>query len=284
MPVTFLVKHFTEQAEQVNVTRLLLERLKGFRRERTHKTVHVSDLTRETQFCAREFALMDTHGREPKDRYLSAAQRVAFDQGDSLHDMCREQWLAKDVVGHWQCVYCGNTVEFSKKPPRCPKCRCSHLLYREVEFNALGTSGSIDILIDFNVGKHALTEAKTMDKDEFKSLIAPIAEHRVRVACYLYLIAHSDSPYKNRIDLKQGHVLYISKAYGIKNQDHNAILPFKSYVVKRDDKLAAEYFGPAIALQDFRGGGPMPQPICANPFSKRAQSCPMSKECFSHAG
>jgi hypothetical protein len=197
--------------------------------------------------------------------------------------MCREEWLAKDVVGHWQCQYCGYGIEFSKKPERCSKCKCRVLAYREVTFEAFGAQGSIDILIDFNTGKHSIIEAKTVDKDEFKNLIAPVGEHRARTACYLYLIANSDSPYKNRIDVSRGHVLYISKAYGTKNQDHNSILPFKSFVVERDDKLAAEYFAPSLLLREYRAGGKMPEPICVNPFTKRAQACHMSKFCFSHA-
>ena len=283
MPITFAAKSFQKKSEQKNTVRLLIDRLKGFERERSHKIVHVSDLTKDHEFCPRQFALYDTLNLRPKDRHVSAALRVAFDQGNSLHDMFREKWLEHDVVGHWRCVNCSKQVQFCKKPQKpCAFCGCRVWKYVEVSFEAFGTSGSIDLMIDFGTGKHSLIEAKTEDKDSFKKLIAPYAEHRLRSILYLHAIANSDSPYKNRIDTSEVRVVYISKAFGAKNLDFGAVIPFKEFVVKADHEKAASYFKSPMILKKWREGkGAFPEGICDNPFCKRAQSCNVSKHCFS---
>jgi hypothetical protein len=282
--ITFPAKVAKAKADQKDAVALLVKRLKGWEKERSHKQVHVSDITKETEFCARQFAIYDALHTQPKDVWVSAPQRVAYDQGKSLHDMCRNEWLADDVVGHWQCLACKHIVKFSKKPYRPCACGVKLWRYKECEFiyPEAGITGSIDFLLDFGLMKHSVYEAKSMDKDKFAKLIGPVAEHQIRTQCYLYAIDRSTSPYKNRIDLTEGRILYISKAYGTKSVEHKAIAPFREFVVPRDDKAVAEYFEPAIALRKYRDGtGPMPKGVCPNPQCKRAQFCNVIDQCFS---
>lgn len=284
MPVSFAKKIIDQHSNQKDGVALLIDRLKGYQAERSHWTLHVSDLTKEIKFCPRQFALFDRLHKKPKDRYVSAAMAVAFDQGNSLHDLCRNKWLINDVVGNWECQYCHKIVYFSKKPKlACAKCGARLWRYKECEFvhEETGASGSIDFLLDFNVGKHTIYEAKSIDKDKFSVLKAPMGEHRIRTLCYLYAIAHSSSPYKPRIDLSEGRILYISKAFGTKSLEHTAIIPFREFVVKRDDDEARPYFEPAKLLRIFRQGGPVPLQVCPTPHCKRAQLCNVAKECFS---
>lgn len=146
-------------------------------------------------------------------------------------------------------------------------------------------SGSIDAFFDLGVAKYMLTELKTIATEEFNDLLCPLPEHELRTKLYLRIVAEHPG-YSNKINLHEGRVLYVSRGHGKKNEDHSGeILPFKEYVVQRDDNALLPILKKAEQLKTFRLAGKsiaaMPSGICATAMDKPAKSCPTCKECFS---
>jgi hypothetical protein len=66
-----------------------------------------------------------------------------------------------------------------------------------------------------------------MKTEDFEKLKAPLAEHRIRTSLYMKLIAASGTPASLSIHPTLGKVLYISRGFGKKSDDHGHIIPFK---------------------------------------------------------
>lgn len=284
--ITFIKKAVDQKMEKQSLIDLLDKRLAHYEEARSHKVIHISDLSRDIAFCPREFALLDITGKKPKGQFISTALQVTFDNGNALSDMCRNSWLKDDVVGNWKCLYCKAAVEFSKRPKtKCMNCNANLWKYEEFRFENPfnGASGSIDFFMDFGMGgKHVLVEVKTMSKDMFKELKAPLAEHRIRTQLYLLHMSKMVGKHADKIDLSRGIVLYISKGFGAKNEDFGGkVVPFKEFSVARDDNAVGYLYGRADAVQLFRKTGKMPVGICTSAMDKRAKSCAVAPECFS---
>ena len=256
-------------------------------------TVHASELTKpDREFCPRFYALADVTKAKLPDGWVSTSESVTFFLGRVLQDAV-VTWFAEmgRAVGHWKCVSCNQLHEFQARPVKCVSCGCRVFKPEEVRFVSAksGASCGVDMLI--NTGKPLLTpvEIKTMDKDEFKALLAPLAEHRLRTALYLRIIAESEHHWKNRVDTTMAHVLYVSKGgYGCADPQLKAwglyehFSPFKRFEVPRNDKLVEPQSRLARVVKQFRGGKVgMPAGVCATAFTKRAKQCPLCKACFS---
>ena len=157
-----------------------------------------------------------------------------------------------------------------------------------------GVSGGIDALVDVGHKTLLLTEIKSMDKDQHKKLEAPLAEHKMRTALYLYLTELSQSPVAERINTKEGSILYVSKSYGFKDLtlkeegiSDAPFSPFKEFKVGRQDALLETPLNRAKALtlwRTMREEGTaqgLPCGICHNGLTKRAQQCSAIGPCFS---
>ena len=268
-----------------SLTELLDKRLKGWDTPRSYKTIHASQITNQEHiFCPREIALLHITKKEQKGRFISSATRVAFDNGDALSDLCRNKWLMWDTVGSWECAYCKHTITFSKRPKgKCEGCGTKDLWrYKEEQFvdPKSGVSGSIDFFIDFDSGKHIAVEVKSIGKDDFKNLVAPLAEHLIRTEIYLELIERSGRADVAKIDTSHAKVLYLSKGYGAKHSDFGRVLPFKDYNVVRNSKRASSYLALGQPVTEFLAGGSIPKGICPSALSPRTKTCVVAAECF----
>lgn len=265
---------------------MLDERLARKRSARSHKVLHASALTYEKKaFCPREYALLDVLKAKQPDEFISTALKVCFDNGEDLHDRVRNDWLSDVAVGDWRCAHCGKVTAFSKRPIRCKHCGTKgDFIYEEMRFQhqETGVDGGIDFIVDMGQPKLTLVEIKSMDKDQFNTLKAPLAEHRTRTVLYLHLVDGSDFQWKGTINLEEARVLYISKGFGVKNEAEGKVLPFKEFVVKREATDVTPYLDKARELYRFRTeGGPLPCAICSAATSPRAKQCSIVKDCFS---
>lgn len=285
MALKFLKRLQDDHLSQRSLVELLHTRLAGKREARSHKVVHVSTVTdSELGFCPRQFALLDVLEQKLPPEHINAALQVAFDNGEALHDLCRNKWLRNDVIGMWKCKQCKDVRHFSKLPAaKGPSCAHEWVYYEEKFVDpASGISGSIDFFVDMGNKKLTIVEAKSIDKDQFSKLAGPMAKHRIRSQVYLALIDRAaPKEVKEQIDLSHARILYISKGFGKMNADHGKVLPFKEFSVQRNDEAVEQYFELGQHVQVFRKGGPMPKVICVNHMDKRAQPCPVAKQCFS---
>lgn len=258
--------------------------LGGSQPGRSMKVVHASDVTR-TEFCPRRWAFFDLFEKDPPQDFVGTAMDVTYQMGLETERMLIEEWAGTSVVGNWKCRHCGDQRSMVPQPNG----RCSPLHPRKhdwahvqmvIEAPEYGIQGAPDALFDIGAPQLVVTEIKTMNPVEFDGLLVPLPEHRLRTNLYMKLIDHSHHPWKGAINLQEARVLYVSRGYGKMNAEWNEILPFKEFVVKRNDADLAEFLKRAAALKAFRTIGLMPHGICTTALDKTAKKCSVVHPCF----
>lgn len=270
--------------------------LAGERPGRPKTRIHASDVTSSSnEYCPRETVLYAITKRRPPDEMLTTSMEVTFELGRMMQERLA-QWYA-DIgicVGHWKCRVCSSVHEFRKRPEVCPthNCNSKWFKYEEVRVQdpETGISCGLDLLIERADGKLWVVEVKTIKEDKFKTLLAPLAEHRLRTRLYLYCAEKDPNPALYRVRTGSGIVLYVAKGgYGVKNPDYKdfdfkdgMFSPFREYEVAREDVEIAPYLAKAKPawerLKDK--SAPMPARICPTSFCQRAGSCGVSDVCF----
>lgn len=280
--------------KEVSIKNMIHSRLAGWEPPRPHGTIHASDLMKDVEYCPREAAFMDLGLAKKKDSFIGTALRITFDHGRSMETNLRNNWLRDAVVGNWKCSVCGHVHELFGKAPKV-KCKCGYHQweYDEVRFLSptSGISGGLDILVDVGETKLRIVELKSIDKDEFKKLEAPLAEHKFRTSLYLRLADESDQHISERVNTKSAHILYVSKSFGFKDETLKAagikdspFSPFKEFVIPRNDEITDTPVAKARVLHSWRKHKQgMPCGVCPNGLIKRAQSCTAVGPCFSGA-
>lgn len=277
-----------------SIKHMIHERLAGWEPARPHGTIHASDLMKDVEYCPREGAFLDLGLAKKKDQFIGTALRITFDHGRSMEYNLRNNWLRDAIVGNWKCSVCGHVHEHFGKAPKV-KCKCGYSSweYDEIRFlsPSSGVSGGLDSLVDVGEPKLRILEIKSMDKDEFKKLEAPLAEHRFRTALYLRLAEESVQNISERVNTQSAHILYVSKSFGFKDETLKAagikdspFSPFKEFIVTRDDAITQTPVAKAKVLHSWRQTKQgMPCGVCSSGLIKRAQSCPAVGPCFSGA-
>jgi hypothetical protein len=283
LPATFSLKKY------------LHEHMGGYDPPRSVHVLHASEMTRDLEFCPRSFALMRSLNETPKASYVETSLRYTYDLGRLIEQGLREIWAKDIAVGDWACTSCGLLHSFQFRPWKCSSCSSGRFVYREVRFTSqiCGASGSVDVLVKLpGYEKAVMVEAKSMDKDMWKSLVAPMAEHRLRTNLYLRLIAESDHPYREFIDTDKAFILYMVKGYGTADASleklgiNENFTPFKEYVIKRNDEETQPLVDRAIQLklwEDGNGAVIYPDRICEAANTSRASKCPVKTPCFAHS-
>lgn len=291
MAISFL-KKAKDMMPDRSIKFLLHKHFSGFDPARSLQVIHASELTREEGFCPRFYALADAMDFKGKDRWLTTSETVTFDMGRDLEKRVVNAFADMGkAVCHWKCVACGHLHQFQKRPLKCETCGVGTLEPREVRFESAvnGASCGVDMLLALGEPKLRPVELKTIDKEEFKALVAPKAEHRWRTNLYLRIIGESAHSWANMISTESATVLYVSKGgYGCSDPAlskwglSDKFSPFKEYEVKRDDKATDDLALRARVVKDSRDGlHGMPCGICPTAMSKRAAKCPLRGPCFS---
>lgn len=278
--------------KDISVKNMIHQRLAGWEPARPHTTLHASDLMKDLEFCPREHALLDLGCGKKKDSYVGTSLRITFDHGKDIEWRIRNDWLRDIAVGYWACVNCHTRYHTFGKAPMVPcNCGVKKWEYDEPRFYSekTGVSGGVDVLLEVGESKLRLVEIKTMDKDDHKKLVAPLAEHKFRTALYLKLIAESSEQFADRINTKEANLLYMSKSYGFKDETLKAagvhdspFSPFKEFIIARDDTIATVPLNKATVLQAWRTDNTvgMPCGICPNGLNGRAQKCSTNAACW----
>lgn len=278
----------------ISVKHMIHKRVAGWEPPRDHGHIHASDLMKEDEFCPREWILLDLTNRKRHAQFIGTSLRMTFDHGRSLEWNIRNKYLRDVVAGFWTCGVCGyEHQELCKAPDfKCPKCGYDHQWeYDEVRFQdpTSGVGGGIDTLLDVGTGKYRIIEIKSMDKDEFKTLIAPLFEHRFRTSLYLKLVDISHSPYKDQIDTNEASILYVSKSFGFKDEtlkpagiSDAPFSPFKEFTIPRDDSLSETPLNKAMVVTAVRKDPALGIPcgVCKNALERRAERCACVTACF----
>lgn len=271
--------------DTVSISALLHKALTVVEPARPIGNLHASALTRtHPSFCPREVVLSKKLNRKPYPQTVQAPMQVTFHEGKDTQARFNNFWLRDRMVGNWECQQCGTVAKFCKAPHKCAHCQSKDINYQEVVFfHSSGAQGSLDAILDVGKPKLRLVEVKILAVDEWVKLIAPLAEHRARSKLYLEIIAGSDHPQKDTIDVSQIHILYKLRGYGKKDEKLGIITPFKEFVVYRNLEEVGVYLSMAkvIGLSRESEWSLIPNGVCATMFETRAKACPVIKDCFS---
>lgn len=294
-----ILKQHVAEKPTVSVKLLLHSKLAGMEPARDHFPLRASTLLKtDYEFCPREHALLDLGHGKPQGMFVGTALRHTFNHGKDTEKRVRNVYLRKEAIGQWKCRVCKYVHPLfghCPDPAPCPKCGYKfHWEYIEPEFIDPFTDvqGHIDLLVKFPAKpKLHLTELKTMAPDEFKNLVAPLSEHRMRTSLYLQLTARSTWEHSDRVDTTEASILYISKGYGCKDDTLKPagikdmpMSPYKEFIIKRDDSLTVKHMAKAKVLKLWRedkNTQAMPAGICQNLMTPRAKACSSCQACYS---
>ena len=281
------LKHLVKASTEISIRDMILLRVGSHESARSNNPLHASDLTRETEFCPREVALMELLKIKRKDEFIGATLQMTFDEGKDKQARLNNDYLRDVMVGHWKCVACGHLVVFQKLPKgSCVICGATKKwVYKEVMFThaTAGFTGSVDSLLYVGQPKYRMVEIKIMGQDQWVDLKAPLAEHKLRTNLYLRLIEEAkEDGWAKQINTEVSHVLYWLRGFGKKNED-GKISPFKEFLIRRDDKATDYLVERAQAVRDYRVEKEnnmvvsLPKAICSTAMCGRAEKCPVAK-------
>lgn len=289
--VKFL-KKIASFAPEKSVKYLLHKHLTRYEPGRSLKRIHASELTKAKEFCPRYYALSDLTGAKPQDQFLSTSQLMTFQIGrDQERNLVL--WFAEmsKAFCHWKCVSCGTRHEYQLRPPKCSCCGTKVLEPEEMRFESAASSAScgVDMMLALGDPKMRIVEIKTMDKDQFKELKAPLAEHRWRTNLYLRIVEESEHPVSNLVQTDVATILYVSKGgFGVADPEvkkwglPDGFSPFKEYLIQRNDSDTDMIVRKAKAVKDYRAEKVgIPKGVCKTALSARAKECPLKGQCFS---
>jgi len=258
-------------------------------------SLHASDVTKD-DFCPRYMALAKVLNHKPKARPSATCEQVVFAQG-RMHATMLINWFAEMgyAWGNWLCVGCGCKRLHCQRPTDCvtPKCRGKAFVYVETRIRSKvsGISCGIDLFLALpGRQKLLVVEIKSYDKEKFKALKMPLAEHRVRTSLYLRCVDEAGEEWVDAVEVNEADILYVSKGgYGEKTTvptkvwglRDRAWSPFKTFTITRDDSLTDEYVKRAIPVHEFMTGGIMPSGVCSSALATRAENCDLRVQCFS---
>jgi len=285
------LKKVSEARGKKIIKQMIHARVGGSEPARGQVVIHASDLTKEKPtYCPRAVRLSELSVPQKKrpPQFLPVALSITFNEGRDKQARLNNDWLLDVMWGSWSCRGCANRLDWGVRPEYCEECESITNLWVYEEPRIIDyvskVSGGLDALVDVGAKKLHVIECKIMKADQFKTLQAPLSEHRVRTRLYLRQIAGSKQHFAKEIETDYAHILYIMRGHGYKQDDGMGISPFKEFIVERDDSEVQQYLGMAHALTlsrlDTEKYG-YPAGICKTQMCDRARICPVSKECFS---
>jgi hypothetical protein len=267
-----------------SVIGVLKQHLGGPQHGRSMSVVHASDVTR-IDFCPRRWALFDVLGKDPPMDTVSTALDVTYRMGLAAERLLIEDWAGEHAIGNWKCRHCGESRTMVPKPTGCCKLTGKKHSWEYcqlvIEAPTHDIQGGLDVLFNIGAPQLVITELKTLNPTEFENMMVPQPEHRLRTNLYMWIVEHSQHPYRDKINVQEARVLYISRGYGKMNAEWNEILPFREFVIKRNDPDLFEFLNRAAQLRAFRKIGLMPKGICSTAVDKYAKKCSVCAACFS---
>lgn len=262
--------------------------------------LHASDLTKEDKpFCPRYRAILLRDGDKRNSEKLGTSLNITYQMGRWYENQVRNVWLRNEVIGDWKCTSCDEITYEKQTAPdmdECHNCGASGVVAQYVEPRAYSpkyeTSCGIDMFL-WDGEMITPVEIKSLDKDYFRDLKAPMSEHRHRTKFYLDLLEHSTwMDYDVKINVEYAHILYVCKAFGFADDyegragiDDAKFSPFKEYIVKRGEhKDMKGLYDKALQVKKYKKTGVLPKrEVCTNYACKRAKWCEVKETCFSES-
>ena len=181
MAMTFLKK--VEKLDKLKSVKYHLHATWGITSPTGRRTVHASEVTKEDELCPREYALTDLTKKKPARHYLSTSENVTYTMGRVLQDSW-SNWFADmgKAICHWKCMGCGNCT--SSRAGRSSARAATFSAFKPVEVrfqSALSRAFRAASTCWLPWARRSSGRSRSRPwRDQFKTLVAPLAEHKLR--------------------------------------------------------------------------------------------------------
>ena len=212
--------------------------------QRIQKKYTVPRMSSLNKTCLREIILGHKLGMR-KYEYVDANGSVIFDIGNELHRVVQNhsRYLGDKIYGRWKCLAC-NTIlnkQLMPKPPECTVCGANHnaIQYEEKFLYIKWLTAHPDAYVmSPTTKKHLIVgEIKTIDKDAFKDLVAPIADHVYQVNGYMLLseIISKQEHWEIPFNSDEAYIYYFSKGHAGRQN-----YPVKIFTIKKQKAIVED--------------------------------------------
>ncbi len=235
--------------------------------------VHVSSLS--GNFCAREYAIAQ-HEDLSLFESFTGGHKVTFRIGRAVEDHIRTSIIAEHgkpkIFAKWTCE-CGKQSRLGLYKE--VQCECGKLLdvFDEpaITDEANGVSGRPDLVLYKDKTLH-IVEIKSMKKDQWDTLEAPLDSHIKQNIFYPYLLDMYNFPVSPIVTF-----IYCTKdfKYGSPYKEFRIDTSEAKYVNMRNELLAE-----AKQVREFLKNGVSPPRICQSEQSPLAKKCKVAFRCF----
>lgn len=242
--------------------------------------VHVSSLISK-DWCSRAHLINLVHQNSGFQNVLPQ-MRIVWALGRAAEAHVRKQFALAHgrhrMIGNWRCD-CGTTTMegHGSNSLKCRVCEQPVAHYGELllQDNDNGIVGSPDLVFETEDGL-TVVEVKSIKKDSFTELTAPLMDHVIQ--CYGY-VRHLRKVVDKPV---RGKVFYVAKDYVSPK-----LSPYKEYAISDYEENAEKIY--SVLREDVRemrkaaaaGGYPARLAECSSPLSTRAKACTACTLCFS---
>lgn len=239
--------------------------------------MHVSSLI---GCCEREHCISAQHGL-PTATTVNGAMRMIWAIGRAVEKHIRQGVIeARDyhgVYGNWQCP-CG-AVDYMGEFVRgriCNRCTKEANRYFEPKLtnDFMRVVGSPDLTL-VEQGWYMPVEIKSMNKEQFDALEAPLADHCIQGASYRWMYEQMGFPVLDVVPVVYGRKDYkFGGSYSIYKEYH---VPYDNWHRQVENNMNTARL---IAAHNEDGTLPPRCAGCTSPTSPRAKQCSRSTLCW----
>jgi hypothetical protein len=241
--------------------------------------------------CVREYIIGHALQKVRK-RVTDASMRTVFDIGSGIHTTVQNgsHYFRDILFGDWACLGCGSVVKLSMRPTcKCPNCGANPeaFIYREIELMIGSLSGHPDLYLLMKNSTLRAGEVKSIKKDDFVSLVAPLAMHEYQLTGYIEMTKRYIEVFgplgKIPFDSSRGFLIYVSKEHPGKRQYPVKIFPVIPTQFNIDDiwnkvHLYDHHYNPRT--RKIRGlPSPIDECLIKSWNGYRSTACPVKMEC-----
>ena len=242
--------------------------------------IHVSSLV---DLCPRQYYLAHEHGTEDYGDHLgrsfTGGLLVTFALGRAIDKFVKERVVEatrrRGMFGMWTCK-CGFSARTGLYvAERCERCRGPTDVYNEpvLRNEEWRITGRPDITLMDSNGHMLPIEVKSMARDRWEHLDAPLANDILQTLLYRWMYAQ-----EGRLVHTHVVVLYVSKEFRYGS-------PYKEFQVDAETapcrSMLALALGLAAQARDARDShAPPARELCSGVTCTRARNCPVQALCF----
>jgi hypothetical protein len=237
--------------------------------------IHSSSLD---NFCARRAAIFDKNNSTPRE-YVQGAMKIVWKMGRAVEEHIREALISslgkKNFHGQWECK-CGKTKHIGLWADKdCQVCGTKTNNYKELTIynEEYKIANNPDLVAVSKNNQKIIIEIKSMNKEDFDELEAPLSSHVRQANRYVRFSRMNGSVTSGKVTI----------VYARKDYKYSGV--YKPFVVDVDtvalETAFLEELDQAKKLREYFKTSELPErEFCVSAMSPMAKKCLACNDCF----